>query len=273
MKILYGKPVADSIYKSMEQILNQLEHNKIQPHLAVIMIGNDPVSEKYVDTKVKTMKKVGLEISIYRLKPESTLSEVKELIDYLNSDIQINGILVQLPLPNSLKIDDIKKLINKEKDVDGFLMQEYKAPAPQAIIDLLDYYKIPIKDENVLLVGYGTLVGQPVNLLLKERQAKVSISTNSTADLAQKISLAKIIISAVGQPKLITADLVKKDQIYIDAGTASEGNTTVGDIDFDEVSPIVEAISPVPGGVGPITVAELFRNVVLATMAQNKMNE
>lgn len=271
MKVLSGQSVADLIYKEVAESVEKLSQAKIIAHLAVVVVGNDPVSEKYIETKAKKIRALGLEISIYRLAQTAGQEELADLIKYLNADTDIHGILVQLPLPNQMSINVIKSLISEDKDVDGFLMQKYNPPAPQAIVDLLDFYKIPLKDVKVLLVGFGALVGEPVSKLLEQRGADISISTNTTADLAQKIKSAKIVISAVGKPKLINKDLVNKDQIIIDAGTASEGNATVGDVDFAEVSKIVEAISPVPGGIGPITVAELARNIVWATLDQNNL--
>jgi methylenetetrahydrofolate dehydrogenase (NADP+)/methenyltetrahydrofolate cyclohydrolase len=268
MKVLNGQLVAQKIISEIQPTLTKLNEIKVQPNLAVIAVGANEVSEKYIQTKTRQMTKLGLEVKVYRLDKTTTQAQCIELIDYLNRDPEIHGILVQLPLPNGLEVEKIVSRIRPEKDVDGFSMIKFNPPAPAAIIDLLDYYKIPIEQERVLLVGFGRLVGQPVKTLLEERGAIVEISTKTTNDLVTKMKTNNIIITAVGQPKLITSGMVDKDQIIVDAGTASEGNSTVGDVDFEPVSKIVTAISPVPGGIGPITVAQLARNVVWAAQQQ-----
>lgn len=268
MQILSGKIIAQKIIEQIKAELCLPIFKKNPPRLAVILVGEDPASVLYVDKKVKQAEEIGVKIDVYRFSDLVKPAKVFELIERLNRSVKVHGIIVQLPLPRNFDRRKIIWAIDPQKDVDGFQMREFHPPAPQGIIELLSYYRIPIYNRKVTLVGYGILVGKPLSVLLKKRGADVTVCTSQTKNFEQSVRSAEIVICAAGKPKLITAGMVSKNQIVIDAGTSSEGGTTVGDVDFERVARKVKAISPVPGGVGPLTVAILFRNLVKAAKSQ-----
>lgn len=251
--IFYGKPVAEKIYKSF----------KIESHptMAVILVGEDLASLAYARAKEKKAENLGVGFKLFHLSGITNERKILELIDDLNKNKYINGIVAQLPLPEGIDTEKILKAISPEKDIDGF-SGKFPSPTAQAILEILKFYNIDIKAKKVVIVGYGRLVGRPLAEMLKKEGFQPIICT-SNSDIASETIDADIIISATGIPGLIKSDMVRKDAIVIDAGTAESQGKIVGDVDI-EIYDKVSAYTPTPGGVGPVTVACLMRNLVEA---------
>ncbi|AKM82039.1 MAG: FolD bifunctional protein, methylenetetrahydrofolate dehydrogenase (NADP+) / methenyltetrahydrofolate cyclohydrolase [Berkelbacteria bacterium GW2011_GWE1_39_12] len=262
--ILYGKPVAEKIYETMQK---EMEGLKDRPFLAIVLVGENPASLAYVKLKEKIAEKLNIGFKLYHLPEFSSQESVEKIISELNENKYVNGIVVQLPLPEGMETEKIIGLINPKKDTDGFAYQgigEFPAPTAQAILDILNFYKIDLEGKKFVIIGHGRLVGQPLERLLLKRHITASICDSKTTNLKEKTLLADILISATGVPGLIQPDMVKPDAIVIDAGTAEVGGKMVGDIS-PEVYEKVASFTPNPGGVGPVTVAELFKNLVDAS--------
>lgn len=295
-QILDGKAVNEKIAESLEKEISRL-HSKIK--LVIIQVGNLAESNSYISRKVKFGEKIGAIVEHQKFPNEITQSDLVAKIQNLNSDNSVQGIITQMPFPKHLDKDAIIEAIDPKKDVDGLTSTNLKhlwenngegyIPATtKGIITLLDHYKIPISGKNVVVVGRSFLVGKPTMLAFLNRDATVTVAHSKSESLPEITKSADILVSAVGQPNLITKNHVHKDQIVVDVGiTAVEpetgsdpadtragsdpvGNTRklVGDVNFEEVSKIVKAISPVPGGIGPMTVASLFQNLLEAYQRQ-----
>lgn len=275
-KLINGKEVAEHI---KQQVKNEIEELGIDVTLAVIVVGDDPASKIYVNNKKKACEKVGITSLEYIFPSDVSEAELIHFINNLNECQDVNGILVQLPLPKHIDANKVLGWIDPEKDVDCFtdvntgklwLGQHDIAPCTaQGIIELLDYYNIDVVGKNCVIVGRSNIVGKPVAALLLERNATVTICHSKTKDLYKHTTHADIIISAVGKPKFITWGLVKQDAVVIDVGINRDENGKVcGDVDFDGVQDKVCAITPVPGGVGPMTVAVLMKNTLEAAKKQ-----
>jgi len=271
-ELINGKAVADHI---KFQVKNEIDDLGLDISLAVVVVGNDPASKIYVNNKKKACESVGIKSLEYNLPEEVSEAELLNLIDYLNIAECVHGILVQLPLPKHINKDKVLERIIPAKDVDGFtaintgkLWQGTYDIAPCTaigIIEMLDYYDIDIAGKNCVIVGRSNIVGKPLAALLLERNATVTICHSKTEDLYKHTSKADILISAVGKPKFITWGLVKKGAVVIDVGiNRDENGKLCGDVDFEGVKDKVSAISPVPGGVGPMTIAMLMKNTLTA---------
>ena len=269
-QILFGKNVAEKIYQEIEKDLRVLNFKKDKPILAIILIGNDPLCKKYINLKVNKAKKLDIKIQVFQFPLIISQETIIAKIFDLNKSYKAKGIIVQFPLPKHIDANKVVWSIAPEKDVDGFQMRYFRPPAPMAIIDLLLHYKISVLKKKIALIGYGALVGKPLATLLNKQGANIYVYDKKNPINSFKIKQADIVISAVGVPKIITEDIVSKEQIIIDAGTSSEDNAIIGDVDYKNVEPIVKAITPVPGGIGIITVAELFRNFVKAYKLQSE---
>ncbi|MCF7846080.1 MAG: bifunctional 5,10-methylenetetrahydrofolate dehydrogenase/5,10-methenyltetrahydrofolate cyclohydrolase [Candidatus Peribacteraceae bacterium] len=269
--LLDGKKLSEKILNSVKR---KLAAKKVKPGLAVILVGQHPASVAYVRQKKLAAEKVGF---IFReVNLPSSVSERRLLaeIEKLNRDRKIHGFIVQLPLPDKLDSRKILERIEPRKDVDGFHPLNFGRgflglptllPAtPAGILRLLDAYKIPLKGKNIVVVGHSNIVGKPLAALLINRDATVSVCHKFTKDLAEFTKKADIVISATGVAKLIRAKNLKRGCTVIDAGCAKVGGKLVGDVDFANVKKIARAITPVPGGVGPMTVATLIENTYLA---------
>jgi len=251
--ILYGKPVAEKIYK-------KLKFGKPLA-LAVVLIGEDPVNLAYVHAKEKKAKRFGVKFRLFHLPGIASERQISELINNLNRNKFINGIIVQLPLPESIDTEKILRLISPEKDIDGF-SGDFTAPTAQAILEILEFYEINFQNKKIVIVGYGRLVGKPLADLLRKKGAQPIICT-SNSDIATETTDADIIISATGTASLIKSEMVSEKAVVIDAGTAESHGKIRGDVD-PAVFKKVRAYTPTPGGVGPVTVACLMRNLVEA---------
>lgn len=280
-EILDGKMVAKKIKENLRKEVEELKQNGITPKLAVIMVGNDSASKIYVKNKSIACQEVGIEYEEYLLNEDTSMNELLELIDKLNKDKNINGILLQSPIPRGLDINEAFKAITPEKDVDGFnpcnvgklcLGQEtFISCTPYGIIRLLEEYGINIEGKDAVVVGRSNIVGKPMMQCLLNKNATVTICHSKTIKLDRATRKADILVVAIGKPKFITKDMVKEGAIVIDVGiNRGEDGKLCGDVDFEEVSNVASYITPVPGGVGPMTIAMLMNNIVKATKMQNR---
>jgi methylenetetrahydrofolate dehydrogenase (NADP+) / methenyltetrahydrofolate cyclohydrolase len=246
------------------------------PHLAAVLIGADPASETYVTMKQKACGWVGMDSSVHRLDANATQQETEALVDRLNADGAVSGILIQHPLPKHLHEPAVLDRVSVHKDIDGISRTSlgglingepgFPSCTPAGIIELLDRYQIPIDGRSAVVVGRSIILGKPVAMMLLNRNATVTICHSRTVDLAAVTRRADILVAAVGRAELITADMVKPGAVVIDAGyNRVEGRSgDVGDVAFDSVRAVASYITPVPGGVGPMTIAMLIKNTLRA---------
>lgn len=277
--ILDGKALANKLAKNLKEKVKILKNEGITPHFCVINIGDNPASKIYVRTKKRRAEKVGIIQDIYQLPTDTHQEQVLALIDKLNADQSINGIMVQLPAPKQINADELLERIDPNKDVDGltpanigrlWLEDHFVEPAtPAGIIALLQHYNIPLVGKDVVIIGRSNIVGQPLAALMLEQNATVTIAHSKTKNLAALTKKADIIVSATGQAFLVTAEMVKDGAVIIDVGMNHVNGKLVGDVDFDAVKKKVSYITPVPGGVGPLTVQFLMEAVVKLTRRQN----
>tara|TARA_B110000467_G_scaffold33437_1_gene30478 strand:+ start:261 stop:1103 length:843 start_codon:yes stop_codon:yes gene_type:complete len=275
MSIIDGKKVSSHIKDNIAAEVKMLKNKTGKtPGLAVVLVGDDPASAVYVKNKNKTCKNIGFQ-SFEHILPENTSEDkLLNLINELNNDDQVNGILVQLPLPSHISSKKILVSINPQKDVDGFHLENvgrlvtgnalFKPCTPAGIIKLLDEYKIEIEGKNAVIIGRSNIVGKPVSFLLLERNATVTICHSRTKDLPSITRSADILIAAIGKPNFVSLDMVKNNAVVIDVGINRLDGKLVGDVDFASVSKQASLITPVPGGVGPMTIAMLMENTLQA---------
>ena len=276
MELLDGKALANDILDKLSLKVKQLDTT---PNLVVIQVGNDPASSVYVRNKERTAERVGINSETVKLSKHITQDELLEIIDKYNNDSLVNGILVQLPLPKHIDEQVILEAISPMKDVDGFhplnvgklnIGQKQMIPsAPAGIMELLKANHIELEGKHVVIVGRSNIVGKPLAHLLLEANATVTIAHSKTKDLKQLAKLADILVVAVGQPELITEDYVKDGTVVIDVGINRTESGLKGDVDFNNVKSKVAAITPVPGGVGPMTIAMLMNQTYQAYCTQN----
>lgn len=281
-RILSGKEFAARIKEDAARGVAALKAAGVLPRLAVIIVGSDPASEVYVRNKQRTCEELGIRSDHIALPAETTKEELLACIEELNVDPEVHGILVQLPLPAQIAEDEEEILshIDPRKDVDGFHPVNVGhlvlgAPGlrpctPAGCIRMLDYAGIPIEGAHAVIIGRSNIVGKPMAHLLLERNATVTICHSRTQNLAAIARTADILVAAVGRPRFVTADMVKEGATVIDVGiNRIAPKKLVGDVDFDAAAAVAGAITPVPGGVGLLTVAMLMENVVQAAKAQN----
>lgn len=278
-QILDGKAFANLKADKLKEKVKKLKADGIQPLFCVINIGDDSASKIYVRTKKRRAKKIGIEQKIYQLPANEQESDVIKLIDQLNVDPKVNGIMVQLPVPDQIDENHLFSRIDPEKDVDGLtpasagrLWQgtHFVEPATAAgIIGLLEHYQIDLDGKNMVIIGRSNIVGKPLAALALEKNATVSLLHHHTQNLKEYTQKADIIVSAAGQANLITADMIKPGAVVIDVGINHVNGHLVGDVAFDEVKDKASWITPVPGGVGPLTVEYLMEQVVKLTRRAN----
>lgn len=284
MQIIDGKLVAKV---TREQIKQEVEGLKALNYpnaigLAVILVGDDPASQVYVRNKIKACDEVGIKSFLCKLPAESTFDEVAGTIRYLNENPDVSGMILQLPLPKHLDENSLLDLIDPEKDVDGcHYVQKGRlwtgrdslvACTPYGVMKLLEYYDISLQGKNAVVIGRSNLVGKPLAQLLLDANCTVTICHSKTQNLAEITSRADIVCVAIGKAKFFTSDMVKNGAVVIDVGMDRDENGKLcGDVDFDSVAPKCSYITPVPGGVGPMTVTMLLANTVKAYKAQNEI--
>jgi methylenetetrahydrofolate dehydrogenase (NADP+)/methenyltetrahydrofolate cyclohydrolase len=273
-KVIDGKKIAGKIYKKLEKDIFGLNEQRIEPGLAIVQVGNDPASEVYVGKKVDKAKELGLFAKRVPMTISVSFEQVAEAIKKLNEDNTIHGMIVQMPLPPQLDPVKVMELINPEKDVDGFSSvnqgrlfagKPYFIPAtPKGIMEIIKSIGVKVSGKNAVVVGRSNIVGKPIAALLLQEDATVTICHSKTKNLAGITAKADILISAVGKPKLIKGNMVKKGAIVIDVGTTKKDGKLVGDVDFENVKKKAAWITPVPGGVGPMTIVSLMQNTITA---------
>lgn len=272
-QIIDGKKISQEIKDELKVRAAQLRERGVRRCLAVIKVGDDPASGVYVNNKKKACEYVGIQSLSYELPEDTTEEELLKLIGELNGRADVNGILVQLPLPAQIEEDKVLLAIAPEKDVDGFHPVNvgnlsigrpgYVSCTPAGVIQLLKRSGIEIAGKECVVVGRSNIVGKPMSMLLLRENATVTVCHSRTKDLQEVTRRADILVVAIGKPKFITADYVKEGAVVIDVGIhRGENNKLCGDVDFDSVAPHCSAITPVPGGVGPMTIAMLMHNCV-----------
>lgn len=278
-RIIDGKAISLQIKDELKQKAAHLKEQGIEVNLAVIQVGANPASCVYVRNKKKGCEYIGIGSLSYELPEETTQQELLQLIKELNERSDVNGILVQLPLPKHIDEDTIIKAIDPRKDVDGFHPQSvgalcigqagFVSCTPAGIIQLLKRSEIEIAGKECVILGRSNIVGKPMSMLLLRENATVTIAHSKTKNLAEVTSRADILIVAVGRPKMITKEYVKNGAVVIDVGINRDAeNRICGDVDYENVAPICSAITPVPGGVGPMTIAMLLNNCIESVQLQ-----
>lgn len=268
MILLDGKKLSEKV---LNEVKLKVDSMSKKPHLVVILVGEDPASKIYVRNKQRAAEKVGIISTVIELPTETSEADLLKKIEELNNDNDVTGVLVQLPLPNHIDKNKVVMAISPKKDVDGFTpenvgkltigLEPYFYPAtPQGILMLLDEYNIQLEGADVVVIGRSNIVGKPMGQMLLKRNATVTSAHSYTKDLEEKIKTADIVISAVGK-KIVRCKMVKKNSVIVDVGIFKDSNGKLtGDVDFDYVSESTGYISPVPGGVGPMTIASLMYN-------------
>lgn len=280
MEILDGKKVSAKVREDLKLEVDNLKKEGIKPKLAVIMVGNDLASKVYVRNKNKACEEIGIEYEEFLLDEETTMEKLLNVIDNLNKNQNIDGILLQSPIPKHLDINKAFRAILPEKDVDGFhpinagklsIGEKCFVPCtPHGVVKIIEEYNIETEGKNVVIVGRSNIVGKPLIQCMLQKNATVTVCHSKTRNLEEFTKKADILIVAIGKQKFITENMVKEGVVVIDIGiNRNEEGKLVGDVDFDNVSKKASYITPVPGGVGPMTVAMLMENVVEAAK-QNK---
>lgn len=288
MVIIDGKSVAEAIVAELKE---EVAHFKQSPGIAFIRVGENPASIFYVKRKQETAKKIGIYSQVIELPEDITKEKLYQIIEELNRDSKIHGILIQSPLPKHLNEQEVFNQVSSQKDVDGFtavnlglLCQEnpqgFVACTPAGILELLKRYHIEIPGKHVVVLGRSLIVGKPAALLMQQKHsygnATVTICHSRTQNLKEIIQTADILIAAIGSPHFVTKDMVKPGAVVIDVGInklqdENQSYRLVGDVNFEEVSPLCSYITPVPGGVGPMTVAMLMKNTIKAYKQQHNL--
>ncbi len=282
MHIIDGKAVSSQIRSEIAKETLEIKKQGVTPGLAVILVGDDSASQVYVRNKEKACNEVGFYSEKFLLPGDTTQEELNNLVSELNSRGDINGILCQLPLPAHLNEDEVINLIKPEKDVDAFHPMNVGAImignyhflpcTPAGIMELIHSTGIDVTSKKAVVIGRSNIVGKPMAMLLLHENATVEITHSKTLNLSEITKTADILVAAVGKPKFVTADMVKEGAIVIDVGMDRDENDKLcGDVDFEHVAPKCSYITPVPGGVGPMTIAMLMRNTLTAAKLQNNI--
>ncbi|MGI6152412.1 MAG: bifunctional methylenetetrahydrofolate dehydrogenase/methenyltetrahydrofolate cyclohydrolase FolD [Christensenellaceae bacterium] len=274
-QIISGKELSAEIRGEIRQGVEKIKLEKgITPGLAVILVGDDPASAIYVNNKEKACEEVGIHSAVIRLSADTTEKELLSLIDQYNSDSDFHGILVQLPLPGHINEEEVLKRISPKKDVDGFHVQNagslftglpgLVACTPKGIMRLIKKTGVDITGKNAVVIGRSNIVGKPVAILLLNENATVTICHSKTKDLPGVCAQADVLVAAIGRPEFVTGEFIKPGAIVIDVGTSRVDGKLKGDVKFDEAAEIAGYITPVPGGVGPMTITMLMSNTLEA---------
>ncbi|MDP4152965.1 MAG: bifunctional methylenetetrahydrofolate dehydrogenase/methenyltetrahydrofolate cyclohydrolase FolD [Bacillota bacterium] len=281
--IIDGKVVSAKVREEVAQTVSEMREKGIQPGLAVVIVGEDPSSKIYVRNKKKACEAAGIYSEVHELPEDTSEQELLSLVEKLNNDPQINGILVQSPLPRHINEENIVEHIAVNKDVDAFhpenvgkIMlgkQEFLPCTPAGVMEMLKYYNIDVAGKECVVVGRSNIVGKPQAMLLLQQNGTVTICHSRTKDLAEVTRRADILVVAIGKKHFITADMVKEGAVVIDVGiNRMEDGKIKGDVDFEAVQPKASYITPVPGGVGLMTVSMLLKNTIKAAEMQAKSN-
>ena len=283
MKILDGKAVSLKVKESVKVRADELKKFGIEPTLAVVLVGEDKASQTYVRAKEKACNEYGIKSVAHRLSENTTQNELLALINVLNLDDSIHGILVQLPLPKHIDTNVVLAAIDPRKDVDGFHavnvgklvsgLDGFVPCTPLGVMEILKEYGIDVAGLNAVVIGRSNIVGKPMANLLLNASATVTVTHSKTKNLKETCKNADLIVAAIGKPFFLKADMVKDGAVVVDVGiNRLDDGRLVGDVDFDEVAPKCSYITPVPGGVGPMTIAMLLNNTILAAQAKIAKN-
>ena len=285
MEIIDGKIIASKIKKELAaKSADIIDRGDRAPHLVAVLVGEDAASQTYVNSKERACKEVGFTSTIYRLEADCTEKKLLEIIDFLNNDDEVDGFIVQLPLPAHINVQKVISSINPEKDVDGFhpvslgrmMLGEptYLPATPYGIMQLLEHSNIETSGKHCVVLGRSNIVGTPISVMLSRKanpgNCTVTVCHTGTKNLKEIAKTADILIAAMGQPHFVTADMVKEGAVVIDVGihrmedSSEKGYHIIGDVKFDEVAPKCSFITPVPGGVGPMTIVSLLMNTFKA---------
>ena len=281
-QIIDGKAISAKIKEGLKQEVAQMTAQGVRPGLAVVIVGNDPASRVYVNLKKRDCEELGILSKEYALPEDTSEEALLQLIDTLNHDASIHGILVQLPVPKQIDENKIIAAISPEKDVDAFHVQNvgkimagtysFLPCTPAGCMELIASTGVEISGKNCVVVGRSNIVGKPMAMLLLHKNGTVTIAHSKTENLAEVCRNADILVAAVGKPKLIKGDMIKPGAVVIDVGTTKMPNGKLcGDVDFEEASKVAGYITPVPGGVGPMTRVILMKNTVTAAKLQNSL--
>ena len=273
-----GKTVSEAVRGKLALRVQALKDAGILPHLAVVLVGEDPASQIYVRNKERGCEKLGIRSTVIRLSAQCEQAELEETVRRLNEDVGVHGILVQLPLPRHLKEEPVLALIDPRKDVDGFHaintgnllngVKGFVACTPSGVMEMLKYYDIPILGRHAVVVGRSNIVGKPMALLLLGEHATVTICHSRTKDLASFTRSADILVAAVGKAGFITGDMIKPGATVIDVGINRVDGKVVGDVDAQSANEVAGYLTPVPGGVGQMTITMLLKNTLDAAELQ-----
>ena len=280
--IIDGKKVSAQVKEQVRIETEELVKKGIKPGLAVIIVGDDPASRVYVNNKKKACEKVGFLSKEFALPATTTQEELLALVNELNEDKEINGILCQLPLPKGLDEKAVIEAISPLKDVDAFHASnvgkimigdyDFLPCTPAGVMEMLHSYNIPVEGKECVVIGRSNIVGKPMAMLLLHENGTVTITHSRTKNLKEVTKRADILVAAIGKPKFVTANMVKKGAVVIDVGMDRDENGKLcGDVDFENVKEKCSAITPVPGGVGPMTIAVLMKNTLKACKIQNNL--
>lgn len=280
--IIDGKKVSAQVKEQVKIETEELVKKGIKPGLAVIIVGDDPASRVYVNNKKKACEKVGFLSKEFALPATTTQEELLALVNELNEDREINGILCQLPLPKGLDEKAVIEAISPLKDVDAFHASnvgkimigdyDFLPCTPAGVMEMLHSYNIPVEGKECVVIGRSNIVGKPMAMLLLHENGTVTITHSRTKNLKEVTKRADILVAAIGKPKFVTADMVKEGAVVIDVGMDRDENGKLcGDVDFENVKEKCSAITPVPGGVGPMTIAVLMKNTLKACKIQNNL--
>lgn len=276
-KIIYGKEVADQVKKKVAEAVKVLKEQNVEPCLATVLVGDNPASATYVGMKQKACAEVGIRTIDHHPPQDYMVQQLVELVTILNEDRKVHGILVQLPLPDQITEFVVTGMIDVKKDVDGLTpanvgllaygLAMLKPCTPAGVMELLRYYDISVEGKHAVVINRSMLVGKPISLMLLHQNATVTMCHSKTQNIKELCKKADILVTAVGNREkfVVTADMVKDGAVVIDIATNRVNGRLVGDVDFESVKEKASYITPVPGGVGPMTVAMLLRNTVLAT--------
>lgn len=281
-KLIDGKIISAAVKNEVATEVAALKEKGVTPGLAVIIVGEDPASKVYVANKEKACEQLGMASFKYALPENTTENELLELINKLNNDSSVNGILCQLPLPHHLNEELIINSIIPEKDVDAFHPQnvgkimignyDFLPCTPAGIMEMLKYENIEIEGKECVVIGRSNIVGKPMSMLLLHKNGTVTVCHSRTKNLKDVCRRADILVAAVGRANFVTADMVKPGAVVIDVGiNRLENGKLCGDVNFAEVEPVASYITPVPGGVGPMTIATLMKNTLTAAKKQNNI--
>ncbi len=280
-----GKLISSKVKDEIKaEVAELIDADLRAPHLAAIIVGDDPASQTYVASKEKAAKSVGITSSVYKYPEETTEDELLNTIDFINNDDEIDGLIVQLPLPDHINVNKVIERIDPKKDVDGFHpmnvgkmaigQPSFISATPAGVMELLKRYNIKTEGKHCVILGRSNIVGSPMSILMSKKtnpgNATVTVCHSKTVDIEKYTKEADILICAIGQPQFVRAKMIKAGAVVIDVGIHripadnKKGYRLVGDVDFEEVNPKASFLTPVPGGVGPMTIAMLLKNTLLA---------